>query len=347
MYVIGLDIGGANIKSADSDGAARAMSFELWKTPLLLQSALKEILTSYQRPNLIAVTMTGELADCFQTKADGVDHILTAVEQAVPGVPVLVWQTGAEFLTPEIAREFPLLAAAANWHALATWLGRMIPDQSGLLIDIGSTTTDLIPLKNGLPVSEGLTDVERLLSGELVYTGGRRTPLAMLEKSVPLRGQNCPLAAECFATSADLYLLLENMPEVPEDVDTADGRPATRANAFARIARSVCCDTTEFSETEALEVAGWLATRQQDQVTEALNQVLSRMDDLPQTILISGSSVFLAEKIVRSHPQLAQAMITNVAEIFDRSISDSACAFAVARLAAERVQFSTEVDQPD
>lgn len=340
MYVIGLDIGGANLKAADSDGAARSMLFELWKTPELLQSGLQELLTSFQRPDLVAVTMTGELADCFSTKADGVDHILTAVEQAVPGVPVLVWQTGAEFLTTEIAREFPLLAAAANWHALATWLGRMIPDQHGLLIDIGSTTTDLIPLKNGLPVSEGLTDVERLLSGELVYTGGRRTPLAMLEKCVPLRGQVCPLAAESFATTADLYLLLEEVPESPEDVDTADGRPATRANAFARIARSVCCDINELSETEAIEMAGWLSARQQAQITEALNQVLSRMDDLPQTVLISGSSVFLAEKIARSHPQLAQAMITNVAEIFDRSISDAACAFAVARLAAERVQIS-------
>ncbi|MEQ8637576.1 hydantoinase/oxoprolinase family protein [Gimesia maris] len=340
MYVIGLDIGGANLKAADSDGAARSMLFELWKTPELLQSGLQELLTSFQRPDLVAVTMTGELADCFSTKADGVDHILTAVEQAVPGVPVLVWQTGAEFLPTEIAREFPLLAAAANWHALATWLGRMIPDQHGLLIDIGSTTTDLIPLKNGLPVSEGLTDVERLLSGELVYTGGRRTPLAMLEKCVPLRGQDCPLAAESFATTADLYLLLEEVPESPEDVDTADGRPATRANAFARIARSVCCDINELSETEAIEMAGWLSARQQAQITEALNQVLSRMDEDPESVLISGSSVFLAEKIARSHPQLAQAMITNVAEIFDRSISDAACAFAVARLAAERVQIS-------
>lgn len=344
MYVIGLDIGGANLKTADSDGAARSMSFELWKTPELLQTTLQGMLASYPKPDLIAVTMTGELADCFQTKADGVNHILTAVEQAVPGVPVLVWQTGAEFLTTEIAREFPLLAAAANWHALATWLGRMIPDQSSLLIDIGSTTTDLIPLKNGLPVTEGLTDVERLLSGELVYTGGRRTPLAMLEKSVPLRGQNCPLAAECFATTADLYLMLGEIPESPEDVDTADGRPAMRANAFARIARSVCCDTTELSEAEAVEISGWLAARQQSQITESLNQVLRQMDDLPHTILISGSSVFLAEKIVRSHPQLAQATTTNVAEIFDRSISDSACAYAVARLAAERVRFSPDVN---
>jgi len=63
------------------------------------------------------------------------------------------------------------------------------------------------------------------------------------------------------------------------------------------------------------------------------------MAESPSTVLISGSSVFLAEKVVRTHPILSRASITNVAEIFDGPISDSACAYAVARLAAERVRF--------
>ncbi|MCA9016956.1 MAG: hypothetical protein KDA77_16610, partial [Planctomycetaceae bacterium] len=137
MYVIGLDIGGANLKSADCDGRANAVAFELWKTPELLAQALQELLKEYQRPDLVAVTMTGELADCYPTKAAGVEQILVAVQQAVLPAPVVVWQTGAEFLTTDLAREFPLLVAAANWHAQATWLGRMIPDQCGILIDIG------------------------------------------------------------------------------------------------------------------------------------------------------------------------------------------------------------------
>lgn len=339
MYVIGLDIGGANIKSADSDGSAKAVPFELWNSPELLPQALQELLATYQRPDLVAVTMTGELADCFQTKEAGVETILSAVEQAVAPAPVVVWQTGAEFLTTDLAREFPLLVAAANWHALATWLGRMIPDHCGLLIDIGSTTTDIIPLEKGIPVPEGLTDVERLLSGELVYTGGRRTPLAMIDRRVPLRGQQCPLAAECFATALDLYLLLGDRPEDPGDTDTANGKPATQADAADRIARSVCCDSTELTRAEAVEIASWLAQQQQQQITQAVDQVLASMTEVPATVLISGSTVFLAEKIVRAHPVLSQAAVTNIAEIFDHSISDSACAFAVARLAAERIRF--------
>ena len=339
MYVIGLDIGGANIKSADGDGVAKAIPFELWKTPDLLMQTLQELLASYPRPDLVAITMTGELADCFQTKADGVEHILAATERAVAPAPVVVWQTGAEFLTTDLAREFPLLVAAANWHALATWMGRMIPDQWGLLIDIGSTTTDIIPLENGFPVPEGLTDVERLLSRELVYTGGRRTPVAMINGWVPLRGQQCPLAAECFATALDLYLLLGDRAEDPDDRDTANGKSATSADAYDRLARSVCCDTVELTQSEAVAMAAFLAEQQQKQITEAVDQVLGRMAEPPMTVLISGSAVFLAEKIVRAHPVLSQAAVTNVAEIFDGSISDSACAFAVARLAAERLRF--------
>ncbi|WP_339727343.1 hydantoinase/oxoprolinase family protein [uncultured Gimesia sp.] len=339
MYVIGLDIGGANLKSADCDGRANAVAFELWKTPELLAQAVQELLTVYQSPDLVAVTMTGELADCFPTKAVGVEQILAAVQQAVAPAPVVVWQTGAEFLTTDLACEFPLLVAAANWHALATWLGRMIPEQNGILIDIGSTTTDIIPLENGFPVPEGLTDAERLLSGELVYTGGRRTPLAMIEQRVPLRGQACPLAAESFATSLDLYLLLKERDENPTDVDTANGKPAMRVDAYDRIARSVCCDTTEMTEEEAVAIAEFLANKQQNQISQAIDQVLDRMAALPTGVLISGSAVFLAEKVVQSHPKLSQTALTNVAEIFDGAISESACAYAVARLAAERIRF--------
>lgn len=338
MYVIGLDIGGANLKSADCDGRAQALAFELWKTPELLAETLQKLLAGYAKPDLVAVTMTGELADCFATKQEGVAQILISVAQAVGQTPTVVWQTGAEFLTMDLAVEFPLLVAAANWHALATWMGRMTPDENSLLIDIGSTTADIIPLENGFPVPEGLTDVERLLSGELVYTGGRRTPLAMIKNRVPLRGQECPLAAEYFATSLDLYLILGEREDNPADQETANGKPATREHAFNRIARSVCCDVSELTEAEAVEVAQNLADEQLRQILHAIDQVVGRMSAPPAQILISGSAVFLAEKAVRSHPKLSPIPVTNVTELFDGAVSESACAYAVARLAAERIR---------
>ena len=44
-----------------------------------------------------------------------------------------------------------------------------------LFVDMGSTTTDIIPIEDGAVANEGYTDAERLLTGELVYTGFTRT----------------------------------------------------------------------------------------------------------------------------------------------------------------------------
>jgi len=336
MHIVGLDIGGANLKAADNNGTAVTRCFPLWKTPDRLTAALQKMLAEFPRYDAIAVTMTAELADCYDTKAEGVNAVLQAVEHAAGSKPVFVWQTGAEFISPQVARDIPLLVAAANWHALATWVGRMVPQETSLLIDVGSTTTDLIPLCHGVPVPEGLTDRERLQAGELVYSGVRRTPLCSLARSVPYRGRDCPLAAELFATTCDLYLTLGEIPEDPDDVETANGKPATVAAAHDRLARMICCDRTEFTIDDAQSMAVFLSDIQQRQIAGAMKQVLKKMDQNCSHVLIAGSGSFLAEKIVGNIPRLQLAAITKLQDVFGRRTSQAACAYAVAQLASER-----------
>lgn len=338
MQVIGLDIGGANLKAADVLKRSVSRSFPVWRTPEKLAEKLREMLDEFAAPDRIAVTMTAELADCFRTKHEGVDRILAAVEAAAQNVPISVWQTGAEFVTPEVAREIPLLVAAANWHALATWLGRIAPDGNALLIDVGSTTTDIIPLSGGVPIPEGLTDSARLISGELVYTGARRTPVCAVAHSVPFNGADCPLAAELFATTLDVHLLLGNIPEDQTDLDTANGKPATKQDAFDRLARAICCDLNEVSETEIATIAKHISAAQLAGIVRAVNRVLDRFNEPCRQVLISGSGAFLAEMAVNQVPRLAKLPRIRVGEFFAPEIAESACAFAVASLAAE--QFS-------
>src|SRR5262249_58388006 len=134
----------------------------------------------------------------------------------------------------DTARKDPLPVAAATWLALATFAGRQAPRGPALLIDIGSTTTDIVPLLDGRPVPRGRTDTERLHASELAYTGVIRTPLCAI---LGTRGM-----AEFFATTRDAFLLLGRLPEDSSDCDTADGRPATRVCAEARIARMIGAD---------------------------------------------------------------------------------------------------------
>ena len=105
MHVVGLDIGGANLKAADAAGRAATRPFAVWKAPEKLAAEVDRLLASFAGPEAIALTMTAELADCFRTKRDGVDAVLAAVELAAGAIPVFVWQTNGRFVTPREARD--------------------------------------------------------------------------------------------------------------------------------------------------------------------------------------------------------------------------------------------------
>ncbi len=334
---IGLDIGGANIKLSNGVDRTIEIAFPLWKSPETLAATLTSLGSLLATsPDTVALTMTGELADCFRTKADGVEHILNSVEAAFPSSVIRIWQTGAEFFNAEEAREFPILVAAANWHALATWAGRACPQGASLLIDIGSTTTDIIPLSNGFPIPEGGTDPARLVSGELVYTGVRRTPLCAVTHQFEFRGQLVGVAAELFATTRDVYQWLGDLPEDPEDVDTANNRPATREFARDRLVRMLCADSDEIDDRETDDLARQWAAAQRGQIRHAIARVLARLSGSLKMVMISGEGEFLARQVIDEIPELAGVEVLSLAKVLGPEHSVGACAYAVARLASER-----------
>ncbi|MCA9098549.1 MAG: hypothetical protein KDA36_09190 [Planctomycetaceae bacterium] len=336
---IGFDIGGANIKAAhseglaQSDGAAYSIPFPLWQSPEKLSGELQRLLDRLPAADSLAVTMTGELADCYATKADGIAHILSAMQSIADSRPIHVWSTAGEFVTVEQASEKPLSVAAANWYAVATWWGQTKQVESGLLIDIGSTTTDMIPIRNRKPATQGLTDVTRLHAGELFYTGVSRTPICAVVHQVPFRGEMVPVAAEWFSTTLDIALLLDEIPDAPEDCDTANHRPATRDGAWDRLARQICCDRTECPIEEAVGIAQYVREQQLAQLHFSLEKVLARHSNVAfSEVLLSGSGRDLARRMLSNFPVLNDASIIDLGEILNPSLASAACAYAVAKL---------------
>jgi probable H4MPT-linked C1 transfer pathway protein len=277
--------------------------------------------------DVLAVTMTGELCDCFATKREGVHFILDAVATAAADQPVRVWRTDGRFAGIEAARATPLQTAAANWLALATYAGRFAPQGPAVLIDIGSTTTDIVPLLDGKPAPRGRTDPERLRCGELVYTGVRRTPLCALLGS--------GAAAELFATTLDAYLLLGAIPEDPADRGTADGRPATRAAAHARLARMLCADAETCTPDETQKLAQRVLLKQVYALTSAFGGVAEKLPGV-RTAILAGSGEFLARVALREQPHFSLSNVISVAERLGADISQAACAHALAILASEQ-----------
>jgi probable H4MPT-linked C1 transfer pathway protein len=325
--VLGLDVGGANLKAAHVGGAARSVPFALWKDPAGLPDALRSLVASMPPAERLAVTMTGELCDCFESKRQGVHAILDAVEAAAGTTPVRVWRNDGQFVDVEEARITPLRVAAANWLALATFAGRYAPTGAAVLVDVGSTTMDLIPLLDGKPVPHGRTDPERLQSGELLYTGVRRTPLSFVIRHA--------VAAELFATTLDAYLLLGYLPEDEADRNTADGRPATRAAAHARLARMLCADLETSTEEQRLHLAEDVLRAQARWIQITLTDATEHLPVPPRTVVFSGEGVFLAALAWRGSRFAGQGPEVNLGEALSPEVSRSACAYAVAVLLSE------------
>jgi len=324
---IGLDIGGANLKAATASGQALSIPFELWRNPDRLASELGHIRDRWPDIGVIAVTMTGELCDCFQTKRDGVRHILAAAAAAFPARAIRAWSTAGGFVSMDEANRDYMAVAAANWHALATFVGREMPSGPALLIDTGSTTTDIVPILNRMPGPVGKTDAERLRTGELVYTGVRRTPVcALLGPEV---------AAEWFATTHDVYVRLGLLGPNPDDRSTADGRPMTGPNAHARLARMLGGDPeiTPAEETKDLADRAFVAQRQA--IAAGIRRVVDRLPNWPRAVCVAGSGEFLAKSAWDDVCGANGPGVHALTDLLGPARSVAACALAVAVLGAE------------
>lgn len=333
MSCLGLDIGGANLKTAHSDGWARSAPFPLWRNPQGLPAALHNLLSGAPAADRLAVTMTGELCDCFTSKADGVRHILGAVGQITPTREVRVYLTDGTFATVPEALAAPQLAAASNWRALAEFACRYFKDRSGLLIDIGSTTTDIIPVVGGRVVARGKDDTERLASGELVYSGVGRTPVCAIAHLLPWRDTFCPVAAEFFATTADAYVILGQIAEDTSATWTADGRPLTLECSKQRLARQICTDASNLTADELTRMASFVRGAQLAQIKDALINVVEAMAEPPRVIVLSGNGEFLG--IESELPGGVRVPQIRLSAVLGAELSKCAPAYATARLAAE------------
>ena len=294
--MIGWDIGGAHLKAARIEGgrivAARQMAAPLWLGLERLHAAIAELRRMLGPARRHAVTMTGELADIFPNRAEGVRSLAALIGEALAPAPVAFYAGDAKFVPDAVGHEDAI--ASANWNASATLAARR--HGTALFVDCGSTTTDLIPLAGGEILPCGTKDAERLASGALVYTGMTRSFLMALAPRVPFAGVWTPLACEHFATSADLYRILGDLNEADDQMPAADGREKTVAAAIARLARMLGRDAAEADAAAWRALARFVAEAQLRQIHDAAFLLLSRWP-LPETAPVIAAGI--GEKIVR------------------------------------------------
>lgn len=284
--VVGWDIGGVQLKAAvvaaggtPADARIAVRPFEVWRGRQRLSDVLREVAAELGGvdPDVpMALTMTAELSDAFRSKREGVLFVLDAIRAAFPRNPVFGFDHHGKFVPSEAARARPLDLAATNWIASALLLATHVDDC--ILMDVGSTTTDIVPIRAGRLVAEGDTDLSRLTAGELVYTGVLRSNPNTLTTTVPVGGRPCRVADEHFAIMADVYVLQGRLDPTGYTCRTPDGRGTTPAACAERLARLVCADLEALGMPTVTRMAAYVAERQLQAIGGGLAQVLSRWE---------------------------------------------------------------------
>lgn len=342
--LLGWDLGGAHIKTAHIDRTGCVRSVIQWPCPLWqgldrLELGIDAVLGRIGDWKELrhAVTMTGELVDLFPDRASGVKTLIDAMSRRFSKDALTIYAGKAGFLTPDNAMAGTSQVASANWFASASLAANRLPE--GLFIDVGSTTTDLIPFAGKRVQAVGFDDHHRLAQQELIYTGIVRTPLMAVTPQVPFAGEWVPLMAEHFATTADIYRLTGELPEQVDLHPSADNGEKSMPGSTRRLARMLGLDADATDLDGWQRVAHYIAARQQGMLMEACERILSRPEVSVSAPLVgAGAGRFLVEKLSRrlDRPYIGFESLITCRKQMEAKVAECAPAVAVAFLAGER-----------
>ena len=297
--VVGWDIGGVHLKAVRAEGG-RIVKAVQHAAPL--RGGTERLLEAFALArqemggaDRNVITMTGELADTFASRADGVAQLARLAARELGGVSIYAGPRG--YVRPDDVRRHCTQVASANWHAAATVIAKRLGN--ALFIDLGSTTTDIVPIVGGKLAARGYTDSDRLAAGELVYTGLVRGFVMATAHRAPLRGIWTPLINENFATMADVHRIRGTLPAGVDLMATADGRGKTVEASRARLARMVGCDASDADDTTWLRLAQWFAEAQMRTITEAAMLVMSACAMSAAAIGAAGIGAALVAELAR------------------------------------------------
>lgn len=335
--VLGWDIGGAHLKAAliDEQGTVIQIYLEacpLWKGLEYLQQAVQKILKALPiAPDRHAITMTGELVDLFNSRDEGVAQIIQAMQSYLPKQTPMIYAGGKGFFSANDVKEKHYSAiASANWLASASLSASQI--NSGLFIDIGSTTTDILVCDKGKVQTQAFSDYQRLQSQELVYTGIVRTAVMAVTQTGFFKGQAVGLMAEYFATMADVYRLTGELNEAHDHTETADGDEKTPLASAKRLSRMIGYEFEAQDLAYWQQFAAYLKSQQKQHIKTACQRQLSRLSVDENTCIVgAGIGRFLAQQIAVDLGLIYQDFNQLVkTELLDSPLEIADCAPAVA-----------------
>ncbi|MEA2032232.1 MAG: hydantoinase/oxoprolinase family protein [Euryarchaeota archaeon] len=341
--ILGIDVGGANTKVATSDGSfVRLIYAPLWRNRATIYDVLSGVKRRLEAEGkgieAVGVVMTGELCGCFNTKREGVLYIKNAVTDMFENAKF--FDSYCTFKNNSYVDKDPLSFAATNWLASAKFISREY--KNVIFVDIGSTTTDVIPIVEG-KVKAKRTDFERLNSGELIYSGVLRTGVPHLLKRVKVRGEEYGTSSELFAISADAYLVLGDITNDDHSCESPNGYSFSEKDegksidkAMRRLARMVCSDLEEIGKEGAVSIAEQVKEAQVEGLIDSMKRIKKKYG------LKKVVSAGIGDFIVKEAADSLNIEFLSLSFFYGKKVSAVFPAYAVAKLFQNRFDETKE-----
>jgi len=293
---VGLDIGGAHVKAVGIDQYKKInfIFYEkcpLWKDFVLLEKTLYKLLKYLDsRKATFGITITAELSDCFVNRTNGAKLIYKLCKKL--GIKFYFFSSKNKNFEKKI--NFSDICSM-NWLATGEYIKDKINE--AVVIDFGSTTTDIIIIKNQRIVNRHFSDFDRINNCELIYTGCTRTPLFAIAKKIVVNSNEYNLIPELFSTTADLYRVNKLLNKNLDLFDSADNRSKSKLNSLKRISRNFGVD---FEKKNPLinKFIDTLSEIQKNHIFHCTNKLIKQHNIKSNTPIVPCG---IGQKIIENH----------------------------------------------
>ncbi len=299
---LGWDIGGAHTKLSTIKPNSSAFDIykcHLWESTNPLKKIISSICGKYKKKfNVInIITMSGEMSDIFESRSKGVKYILNIFDTVNKNNYVFSIKKPFFFkLSKSISSES---ISSANWFATAKFLETKI--NNAIAIDIGSTTTDIMLIKEGKCINKNYSDLLRLQSSELIYMGVLRTPVHAVTKEILSHQKRFPIIPENFSNMSDVYSILSDINPKIDYSDSCDHKSKSYRNSLRRLSRILGFDYESKNEKTVINLAKKIKLSQKDFLTKKINNLLRKNFKNDKSVKIIGIGIgsFLVEEIAK------------------------------------------------
>jgi probable H4MPT-linked C1 transfer pathway protein len=307
---VGLDVGGAHLKVARAENgrpvSVAQIVCPLWQGMTHLDAALDAARPLLARADRIGITMTGELSDLFRDRREGVETLVAKLRDTL-GPEIRFWMGDLGFGDAEAAVRNVASVASTNFLASAHYVASR--HASALFIDMGSTTTDIVAITGGHHAAVGLTDADRLATGELVYTGLTRTAVMGVTTRAAFGGKRQGLCREYLATMADVRRILGDLPDGVDQHATADGRGKSLEESIGRLARMFGRDAADGTERDWRDAARQISDEQLASIEDGCRAVALNAALAPSAPLVVAG---IGARLLAEHlaPKLSRDVVS-------------------------------------